>query len=194
LPNACPERPAGSVKQGFVNMFREDKATQLAAYLIEKAGGRSNYTTLQKMMYDCDREMILEWGMPVTYDTWVSMKMGPVLSTTLDLIKGVTKGSGYWLGHIAKDGYDVIVKAKPGDGALSDAELAIADKAFAEFGHLDYSAASERAHSLFKEWIDPGDSKRPITASDILRVNGREDPEYLREVQEHYQLNDLLAR
>jgi uncharacterized phage-associated protein len=63
-------------------MLREDKATQLAAYLIGKAGGRLNNLVLQKMMYYTEREMILKWGTPVTYDQFYSLPYGPVLSTT----------------------------------------------------------------------------------------------------------------
>jgi len=165
--------------------YREDKATQLAAYLISRAGGKCNYTILQKMLFDCDHLMLLERGRPITYDKWASLNKGPVLSTTLNIIRGKRKGCGYWTGHILTVGKDVVLVADPGDGELSDVEIRIADRAFAEFGHLTLGQAIEKAHKIFKEWSNPGRSSTPITYPDILRANGRDDPAFLEEVNLH---------
>jgi hypothetical protein len=199
-------------------MFREDKSVQLAAYLINKAGGRLNYLTLIKMMYDADREMVLRWGTPIIYDVWVSMKNGPVLSHTYDEIKR-SKGvaafgivadadapssrapldsdvkTDQWSTHIETDGYDVVLKSNPGYDKLSDAEIEMADKGFNDFEGLGYSAAIKRAHDLFLEWKDPSPANMiTIDYKDLLNAVGQTDPEYLSEVRTHCQLNDLLAR
>jgi len=200
-------------------MFREDKATQLAAYLIKKAGGRLNYLTLLKMMYDADREMVLRWGTPILFDTWFSMKNDPVLSSTYGRIQselavqefGVVEDAdisevhsnlepsrnGYlWSDYIQlEDRYNLVLISDPGDSELSDAELAMAEIGFQDFRGLDYDAASKRAHRLFKEWKDPFPAGRQqITFSDLLEANDQNTPENLAEINSNWQLNELLGR
>lgn len=176
-------------------MFREDKATHLAAYLINRSGGTCSYLTLLKMMYHADREMLLRWGMPITFDTWVSTKNGPVLSSIYNQIINEKPNTSYWGYHISTAGTDVVLTCGPGDDSLSDAEIQAADKGFGEFGALSYNQAIKHAHKIFSEWKDPGVSGSiPITYEDVLRENGQTSPEFLNEVKMHCQLNDLFAR
>ena len=90
-------------------MFRQDKVTQMAARFLNLAGKQMPYLLLLKLLYLADKEMLLKWGKPISYDQWVSMDWGPVLSTTYDLIKGPPIGqSSYWADHIKNVGrYDV---------------------------------------------------------------------------------------
>jgi hypothetical protein len=175
-------------------MFREDKSTQLAAYLIKKSGGRCNYLTLIKMMYDADRQMVLTWGTPIVFDTWILTKAGPVLGATYDQINPDSAGSAYWSTYVTTTGCDVKLISDPGDDALSDAEIEAADNGFRHFYGLTYNQEIDRAHELFNEWTDPESDRLVIGYEDVLRSNGQGDPEYLNEVRTHCQLNSLLAR
>ena len=49
-----------------------------------------SYMKLIKLLYLADREALLRWGRPITFDAYVSMDRGPVLSSVLDLINGGT--------------------------------------------------------------------------------------------------------
>ncbi len=176
-------------------MYREDKATQLAAYIINKAGGRLNYTTLLKIMYGTDRARIISRGMPVLFDTWYSMKNGPVLSATYDLIRSTKTDVSYWKSHIKTQDYDALVIKNPGDGALSDGEIRAADEMFEAFSDaLTYPACVTRAHTLFPEWTDPGTSSLPIRIEDILRANVTYSEEAIELFNNHIDLNGLFAR
>lgn len=66
--------------------FDETKTTQAAARFLRLAGGELNYMLLIKLLYLLDREALLRWGRPVSFDTFYSMSLGPVLSTVHDLI------------------------------------------------------------------------------------------------------------
>lgn len=68
-------------------MFNEEKTTQLALYILSKNKGIMPYLKLIKIMYLCDREMIDKHNRPITGDKYVAMKLGPVLSYTLQLIR-----------------------------------------------------------------------------------------------------------
>lgn len=64
------------------------KLHQAVEYLLEKHGGRLNYTKLIELLYLADREMINQTGYPITGDSYCLVKNGPVLSRVYDLIRG----------------------------------------------------------------------------------------------------------
>ena len=65
--------------------FREEKATALASFFLEKAGGELEYLKLLKLMYLVERESLRVLSASVTGDVFYSMKHGPVMSATFDL-------------------------------------------------------------------------------------------------------------
>ena len=72
--------------------FNEKKTTQLAARVLElRATGKMHYIKLIKILYHVDREALKRWGHPLTYDYYVSMNQGPVLSNTLNLMVRVQR-------------------------------------------------------------------------------------------------------
>ncbi len=59
---------------------------------------------LIKMLYLADRELLAKRGQPLTGDQPVSMKNGPVLTTTYDLTKGgAVEHRSYWEGAYCSD-------------------------------------------------------------------------------------------
>jgi uncharacterized phage-associated protein len=74
-------------------VFREDKATAAAASFLQAAGGELEYLKLLKLMYLTERESLKTLSVSIKGDTFYSMKRGPVMSATYDLIKG--KESSY---------------------------------------------------------------------------------------------------
>jgi uncharacterized phage-associated protein len=151
-------------------MFREDKTTQMAGRFLKMADGRMPYIVLMKLLYLADKEMLLKWDKPITYDQWYSMKCGPVLSATYDLIKG-SKSDSYWKRHIQTVGYDAVLEGDPGDGALSRAEDEIVDAIFAEHGGKEQWDLVNWTHDL-PEWRHPGKSASKITYETVLQVEG----------------------
>lgn len=159
--------------------FKEKKTTQAACALLRLAGGEMNYMVLIKLLYLADREALLRWGRPLTFDRYVSMDKGPVLSRTLDLInEGVPPGwDSYWEEHINKSGrFEVQISADCGDEELSEAELALLDEIFEEFGVIgirDKWELVDLLHDILDEWQDPDGSALPIEVEDILRAEGK---------------------
>src|SRR5260370_7701525 len=66
--------------------FDEAKATQAAALILKLRGDRMHYLKLIKLLYLVDRAALLNWGVPVTTDHYVSMDNGPVVSRIYNLI------------------------------------------------------------------------------------------------------------
>jgi uncharacterized phage-associated protein len=152
-------------------MFREDKATQMAARFLQLAGGRMTYLKLLKLLYVADKQMLLCWGKPIVYDRWLSTPYGPVLSATYDLIKTAGRDATYWSHYIKTDGYDVVLEVDPGMEDLSRAEERIIDDVFGRFGNEDHWYPDDDTHSL-PEWEDFTNIAKELTYETVLEVEG----------------------
>ncbi|WP_420126650.1 Panacea domain-containing protein [Longimicrobium sp.] len=155
--------------------FREDKATQAAARLLSLRGGTMSHLKLIKLLYLIERESLTRFGAPFTYDSYVSMPHGPVLSATLDRIneRPMYEG-GYWDQHITpKRNNEVALRNAdnvPTD-QLSKAEEALIDEIFRTYGHFNRWDLVALTHKL-PEWTDPAGSSLPIDPADILLSEG----------------------
>lgn len=165
--------------------FREDKTTQAAARLIERAGGKMNHMKLIKLLYLAERRALLQWGRPITFDSYVSMPHGPVLSFTLDKVNQPVdpKRKSYWHQFISeRTNYEVCRVADAPNDQLSPAEEALLDAVYGEFGHMTQWDLRDYSHQL-PEWHDPNGSSSPILIRDILLGEGLSDAD-VEEVEE----------
>jgi uncharacterized phage-associated protein len=175
-------------------MFREDKITQIAAEFLKRAGGRMPYIKLLKLLYLADREKLLRWGVPMTYDVWCKMKRGPVLSRTYDLIKG--NGGDIWPEHISKDKYDVLLTSDPGAGTLSKADRNIISDVDEKYGHQDWEDVVNATHDL-PEWEEPCSAVDELTYRTVLLVEGYSEQRIdaiIKGIEERTEASQILAR
>jgi uncharacterized phage-associated protein len=151
----------------------ERKATQAAAYLLQKRGGQMSYMKLIKLLYYADRTALARFGRPITTDRYVSMDRGPVLSHVLDLATdGDVPGEELiWSAAISEpiENYEVRLNVDPGDDELSEAEIEVLEEIFKRFGHLSRWELVELTHKL-PEWKDPEGSRIAISYRDILEA------------------------
>ena len=158
-------------------MYLTKKTTQAAAKFVRLAGGTMPYIVLLKLLYVADREMLLKWGVPMTYDQWYSMKYGPVLSNTYNAIRSTPsfeasiETTNYWGKHIRKNNYDLHLVDDPGDDLLSEAEDAVIEQVFSELGSKGKWELMDWTHDM-PEWNDPGNSSIPITYESVLFAEG----------------------
>ena len=160
--------------------FQEDKATQVAAELLRLRGGKMSYMKLLKLMYLVDRTALIRWGRPVTYDSFVSMRHGPVLSRTLDLINEQPPPDklSTWNQIIsAPHEYDVKLLDDCPTSELSEAEIKVTREIDAQYGGLDKWELVKVLHDELPEWENPGDSALPIDYRDVLVAGGKKNPD-----------------
>lgn len=160
--------------------YREDKATQAAAYLLNLHEGVMAYMKLIKLLYVADRVTLLKYGRPITYDNYYSLDRGPILSKTLDLItEGSPRGeTEYWTKYISEPiGYTVRLADDCPPDELSDAECSILDLVNEQFGHYDRWALVDLLHKKLPEWNNPHGSAIPITYASIFEAAERDGDE-----------------
>lgn len=135
------------------------------------------YLKLIKLMYLVDREAFKRWGCPITGDRYVSMQFGPVLSNSLNLIRGdVTDHWSSFVEESAPHTVKFLRESKTDD--LPEAEEDLAKEIFSNYGHKSRWELVELTHE-FKEYKEPDDDNRswPIEDIDILVSVGRSPEE-----------------
>lgn len=160
--------------------FNERKALAAATHLLVEGGGRMPYMRLLKLLYLADRASFLEYGRPITGDSYIAMKFGPVLSTVYDRIK-----QGEWGGRIRIDGYDAELVGVELTGPLSDADVVILDDVSRIFEKLDHWKISDLSHDL-PEWIDT-ERNRVIPIERIFKALGKTGKEIVEAAEEAHE-------
>jgi uncharacterized phage-associated protein len=180
--------------------FDKRKALAASTVLLQQAGGRMPYMKLIKLVYAADRESLQRFGRPIVGGHYYAMKLGPVVSELLDLVKYAPETLGpvgeEWSQHFERVGYDIQL-TRPADGdPLSEVELALLHDTWDLFARLDQFQLSELTHRLFREWSDPGGSARPISPEEILRALGKraeEVEEARQDALERAHFDDLFG-
>lgn len=153
--------------------FRENKVTEAAALFLKYRGGKMHHLKLMKLLYLAEREALVRWGRPIVYDSYVSMKLGPVLSQTYSLFMGESRESGIWGKAISSpSNYEVTILEDPGVKSLSKAEEELIKEIFEKYGSMDRWSISDLSHDL-PEWEDPNGSTIQIEYKDILQGAGK---------------------
>jgi len=179
--NLCCEietfpKPAHFLGDVMKPRFNEAKATQAAALLLKKRGGRMSYMKLIKLLYLVDRTALIRWGRPVTFDSYFSLQHGPVLSRTLDLI---TEGEApdepsIWSTCISEpQNYEIALKGECSTDELSQAEEDLIGEIFDQYGRMNRWQLVGRLHDELPEWQNPQGSSLPIEYRDILLAGGK---------------------
>ncbi len=156
-------------------MYNVQKATALAAYIIDKAGkgDKINFLKLLKLMYLCDRYMYEQHEKFITGDEYVSMKLGPVLSHVYYAITGKKKYP-FWNDHITTKGYDVeIIAPVNHKNLLNEEELFMADNISNVYGRYSEKELVDILHASCSEWKNPESEKSavmPLSVSAIKKA------------------------
>jgi uncharacterized phage-associated protein len=159
--------------------YNEEKTAQISALFIKAHGGLLNYTKLIKLLYLADREAFRFWERPLTGDSYFSMRRGPILSNTLDLITNEShpKYGSFWYKFIVKDNFDVKLLDDPGFDELSKREIDLIERIYEKYKDKDQWQMIDICHEVCTEWKDPGDTSLLIKIEDILRELNKTEEE-----------------
>ncbi len=158
----------------------EIKTTQDAALFLKLNGGKMNYMKLIKLMYLADREALSRWEIPLTGDSYFSMKNGPILSNVLDWISygERPKEKLYWCRHISNPSrYNISLKKDPGESELSKREIELIKEINEKYEKFNQWEMVDICHKILPEWENPGATSIPIQIEDILKAICKTDRE-----------------
>ncbi|PZR75955.1 MAG: hypothetical protein DLM73_04030 [Chthoniobacterales bacterium] len=175
-------------------VFDIDKAVASAAYLTKRNGGETSVFVLIKKMYAAERTALATWHRPITGDSFASMKKGPVLSRTYNLIKGEVSSTNSdmvkWAKHFSPRTENTIKLISDADlDFLSAREIEALEKSAREIDALieEKGLIADILHEKWPEWQNPADfgcGSMPLNLEDVLCEVVEDESEIERIVSE----------
>ncbi len=133
--------------------FDNSKAINLLLYVLEKAGGKSDFLTIFKTLYFADKEHLSRYGIAISGDRYIAMENGPVPSGVYDILKVVRGDSPFrqlletYLPYFSVENqYNVVAHREPDLDEFSESEIECLDKSIKENVGLDFGTLSKKSH------------------------------------------------
>ncbi|MBY3247443.1 MULTISPECIES: Panacea domain-containing protein [Rhizobium] len=166
--------------------FLTRKAAQVTAFFALKSGGEINILKATKLIYLADRLSMERRDFPITNDTYVSMKFGPVNSYTYSYMNGAAPTRQEdWLEFISPRHHENLMLSQQveiGDlDELSRGDIRLLEETWGKFKDIDRFALADWTHEFCPEWKDPAGSSIPIELARIFQVLEKNDPVDLAE-------------
>lgn len=184
-------------------MLNERKVAQMAAYLLNRRGGRMSHLKLMKLLYLSDRESMRQYDETISGDRLVSMDHGPVLSSTLNYMNGnVESRPGGWEDWISdREDHELSLRKDIASvdelDELSEADIDVLDTIWDKFGKMTRWNVRDYTHQQCEEWRNPEGSSHPIPYERVFLALGRDlrDAKHVgARLEEYDRVDDLFAR
>lgn len=158
--------------------FDPQKALAAIVHILSRRGSVEK-VKLMKLLYLADKRHFIKTGVPITGDRLVAMRLGPVPSSTLNMVNGlypIDGGSVYDTLNVVNN--DVFLRTPPGEGesALSASERETIDAVLNDHGDTYRWRLVEETHKL-PEYIEHyvKDTSTPIPFETIAKHSGNPD-------------------
>ncbi len=151
--------------------YSEEKATQMAAFLLEQSDCSMGLLEFTKIMYNIQREAIQRWSFPITYERICSMDNGQVLSDTYDNSKP-NKHRVYWDEYINREQDILSLKKSCPVGQLSRAEMSLIKEIYLRDKDKGLDQLIKEHHK-YSEWVDPDGSSIRTDYEKLFKALGK---------------------
>lgn len=179
--------------------YNPRKAAQVIALLALRAGGGLDVLKAVKLVYLADRESMARYGFPILDENHVSMRHGPVNSSTYAHLSGEEDLDACgWSDFLqSRENHRVAVMAGVTEEALdelSDADIACLNAVWERFGGMEKWAIRDWTHDPgnIPEWEDPGSSSTLIPLTRTFRHLGVANPDAQAGVIDDHRAIDRL--
>jgi uncharacterized phage-associated protein len=181
--------------------FDSRRAAEAASRFTELAGGTIDIVRLMKMLYLAERRSLELYRHPMFGDRYVSMKHGPVVSHSYNLLKADpadktgerNEDVNLWATHFVRDGYMVRLQQRLAPAALSRADIEVINCVHEEWRVTDTWAMVEKLHKSLAEWKDPGSTSTGIAVEDICIALKLKDSE-VQDLRDQVQADMAMAQ
>ena len=132
-----------------------DKVKTLNALLfVANRVRRKDFHKIFKIIYFADRQHLVDWGRPITGDTYIAMEAGPVPSRMYDMLK-IVRGDSYMPDTEGLNRYFKVenwMYVNPLQDAdfvqLTPNEREILSEAILKYADLSYDELKEKSHDV----------------------------------------------
>lgn len=173
-------------------MFNEKKMLQIISYLLSLHNNEMEKLKLIEELYLIDRASIDENNTSVSGDEFFSLKYGPVLSNTLNIINDIPNGNS-WVEYLSIYNNKKIRLIKPFDeGRLSKKDKYFIQLISDKYKNYTTSQLIEYTHTL-PEWKRLKANNTKIRFADIMKALGKSDEEIAYVKEEYNSLSELYT-
>jgi len=140
-----------------ISGFDANKAIQLCALFLLRAGGRLAKLKLIKLLYLSEREYLRLYQLPMLWDEYYSLQHGPVCSSALDCIDKVClteMSDRFFVTHGKKDVHLVRGVVEQDLDCLSVADIGVAEIVWAEHNGKTASQIRAYTHTYCPEYTE----------------------------------------
>ncbi|WP_157687192.1 Panacea domain-containing protein [Burkholderia lata] len=164
----------------FEHLYDERKAADAAMYLLVRARAPVNGAKLNRLLYLAERESFARYGEPLTGDQLLVFEKSPVLYGTYQRLAGDVPGWEDRIENLANHELRVrvpIFAEEPEayfdhSTQLSDADIAVLDAVWDEFGGMTHWALADYIHSKCREWTDGRGVPSEVTYERLFKALG----------------------
>jgi uncharacterized phage-associated protein len=124
-----------------------EKVFNAVAYFAGNCEG-STKMKICKLLYFADKEHLLQYGRPITGDTYVKKQYGPTPSAGLSMLQGraSTRKTALFQSKVAVHQNDVRALSSPDLKVFSRSDLRVMEQVCKKYGHLTAAQLSDRSH------------------------------------------------
>lgn len=155
------------------------KAAQLAAFFVAKGDRSISKLKLAKLLYLSERQCAEDWGLPMFFDRYYSIKDGPICTNALSGIDGKADRE-IWqpLVQLTNNRTVILSHGAPIEdlSELSQADIEIANKIWNRFGAMTPTEIREWTHRNLPEYQETQTGRVEITPQDMARGIGLASP------------------
>jgi len=170
-----------------------EKCIHATLLVLNELGGTTDLHKVFKILYFADQKHLARFGRPVTGDSYVAMKHGPVPSNIYDILKAIKSDSIFAdYGKQYASFFDVkshFVKAKALVDLefLSETDIECLNEAILENKNLSFNELTDKSHD---DAYDKSVKDDTISLFDIAKVGGANDAmlQYIRQNIENQRL------
>jgi len=173
-------------------VFDLEKSLQVILYVANNLQ-RKDFHKIFKIIYFADREHLSKYGRPITGDTYIAMKDGPVPSKIDDIFKAV-RGDSFFASNESTDRfaelfsvhdwYFISPKKEADLDYLSQSDIEELDDSLSKYASMSWDEIRERSHDF--AWRATPDNMQ-ISLDSIMRETG-EDESYIAYISEQIAL------
>ena len=171
-------------------VFNLEKSLQSILYVANRLQ-RKDFHKIFKIIYFADREHLSKYGRPITGDTYIAMRDGPVPSKIDDILKAV-RGDSFFAADAKEykklfsvhDWFYVWPKTDANLDYLSQSDIEELDSSLGQYGALSWDELKKKSHD--SAWRSTAENKQ-ISIEDILREKGEEE-DYIAYISESLSL------
>jgi uncharacterized phage-associated protein len=153
-----------------------ERSVEAIDFIASQWPGVTQYY-LSKILYFSDRDHLLDWGRPISGDSYFALEHGPVPSRIYNLLKPGSEEAGDWIELFGSrvetkiDGSKVLMFSRGANefGALSSTDMGYLKDWTSRLRQLSFTAVEDLAHKELA-WIEAWDRRQGNSSEMDLRL------------------------